>query len=60
MDEANGERGKGRGQNFGRQGLGPPSRCMCPSCGHSEPHEVNVPCAQKTCPECGVAMQGQD
>jgi hypothetical protein len=35
---------------------GPVGTCLCPKCGHREPHERGVPCAQKRCPKCGTAM----
>jgi NAD-dependent SIR2 family protein deacetylase len=30
--------------------------CLCPNCGHREPHERGAPCVQKRCPKCGTAM----
>jgi hypothetical protein len=57
--------GRGSGQGRGRRGLGrmggpssggPGSDCVCPQCGHKEPHERGIPCAQKKCPNCDVAM----
>ena len=56
-----GRRGQGRGvQGFGRMGgplaAGPGGLCVCPRCGRREPHERGIPCAQKQCPTCGVAM----
>jgi hypothetical protein len=30
--------------------------CLCPKCGHREPHEIGVPCMQRACPKCGTAM----
>lgn len=63
-----GERGGGRGQGTG-QGRGPRlgrmggplaagafGTCVCPACGHREPHERGVPCVQTQCPTCGTAM----
>lgn len=59
--------GKGGGQGQGRGGqgqgriggpfvAGDASACLCPECGHSEPHERGVPCVKKQCPKCGAAM----
>jgi predicted Fe-Mo cluster-binding NifX family protein len=53
--------GQGRGaQGFGRRGgplaAGPGGLCVCPRCGRREPHERGMPCTQKQCPTCGVAM----
>jgi predicted Fe-Mo cluster-binding NifX family protein len=52
---------RGRGmQRLGRRGgplaAGPGGSCVCPRCGRREPHERSIPCAQKQCPTCGVAM----
>lgn len=58
-----GGRGQGRGrggQGMGRMGGavrgGIGGDCLCPKCGHREPHETAVPCVKKTCPKCGSAM----
>ncbi len=66
-----GGRGQGRGgQGQGRWGRGRESQgrtggrrvgsaagsCLCPQCGHREPHERGVPCLQKRCPKCGAAL----
>jgi predicted Fe-Mo cluster-binding NifX family protein len=55
--------GSGRGMGGGKGGrmggpvaAGPGGYCVCPQCGHKEPHEVGIPCAQKQCPKCGAAM----
>jgi predicted Fe-Mo cluster-binding NifX family protein len=53
--------GRGRGvQRLGRMAgplaAGPGGSCVCPRCGRREPHERGIPCAQKQCPTCGVAM----
>lgn len=52
-----GQGGHRRGQGRGRLG-GPLAggTCLCPKCGHREPHERGVPCVQKTCPQCGTTM----
>jgi predicted Fe-Mo cluster-binding NifX family protein len=50
----------GRGGRGGRMGgpvaAGPGGYCVCPQCGHKEPHQVGVPCMQMQCPKCGAAM----
>jgi predicted Fe-Mo cluster-binding NifX family protein len=33
--------------------------CVCPQCGHQEPHERGVPCTEKRCVQCGAAMTRQ-
>ena len=55
--------GQGRGRGGGRPGrMGGPlaagvgGTCLCPKCGHREPHGRGVPCAQRQCPKCGTAM----
>ncbi len=70
VDEMNRQRcsGKGAGQGRGGQGkgrMGGPlsagavGTCLCPQCGHSEPHERGVPCPRKQCPKCGTALVRQ-
>lgn len=65
--DGTGPRGPGGGQRRGRVGGkldrtgGPPAggavgTCLCPKCGHREPHERGAPCAQKRCPKCDAAM----
>lgn len=42
-----------------RRGTGhrhPGEACLCPACGHREPHEPGIPCHHRTCPTCGTAM----
>jgi predicted Fe-Mo cluster-binding NifX family protein len=51
----NGGQGRGGGQGSG-SGQGPGGTCLCPKCGHREPHERGVPCIRKQCPECGATM----
>jgi predicted Fe-Mo cluster-binding NifX family protein len=33
--------------------------CVCPQCGHQEPHERGVPCMEKKCAQCGAVMARQ-
>jgi predicted Fe-Mo cluster-binding NifX family protein len=61
INAGRGGRGHGRGvQGFGRRGgplaTGPGGLCVCPRCGRREPHERGIPCTQKQCPTCGIAM----
>jgi predicted Fe-Mo cluster-binding NifX family protein len=51
-----GRGGQGRGRTDGPFVAGPGGNCVCPSCGHQEPHAAGVPCLQKQCPKCGTAM----
>ena len=56
--------GRGGGQGRGRQNTGGPgaatsAMCVCPKCGHQEPHQRGVPCMNKTCAKCGAAMTRQ-
>lgn len=58
-----GGRGQGRGGQSGRgqgggnkPGSGPAGNCVCPSCGHKEPHVAGQRCFDRTCPKCGTKM----
>jgi len=51
-----GRGGRGAGRMGGSQAAGPDGACLCPQCGHREPHQRGVPCIQRTCPSCGTAM----
>ncbi|NLN75527.1 MAG: hypothetical protein GX139_04405 [Armatimonadetes bacterium] len=47
--------GQGRGRMGGaKAGIG--GECVCPSCGHREPHKRGEPCAEKACPKCNARM----
>jgi len=46
--------GQNRGGN--RPGAGPSGNCVCPQCGHKEPHQVGVRCFDIACPKCGTKM----
>jgi predicted Fe-Mo cluster-binding NifX family protein len=48
--------GKGRGRGGGASVAGPDGNCVCPGCGHIEPHEAGVPCMGIQCPKCGRTM----
>lgn len=53
-----GGRGAGRG-GAGRMGgsaAGPGGNCVCPNCGHKQPHVVGQPCVEQNCPKCGTRM----
>jgi predicted Fe-Mo cluster-binding NifX family protein len=51
-----GRGGRGGGRMGGPVAAGPCGYCVCPQCGHKEPHQVAVPCMQMQCPKCGAAM----
>ena len=58
-----GGRGGGRGAGgggVGRMGgpfaAGPGGTCVCPNCGHRQPHTAGVPCYRQKCPKCGTQM----
>lgn len=53
--------GMGQGAALGSGHSGPAGTrqmdvCLCPKCGHREPHGQGMPCNHKLCPECGTAM----
>ena len=56
MQGVGGGRGQGRGRRTGGFGLGPGGECVCPNCGHREPHQLGVPCYARKCPKCGTPM----
>jgi predicted Fe-Mo cluster-binding NifX family protein len=49
-----GRGGKGQGRMGGVAAGGALGNCLCPKCGHREPHERGLPCVQKQCPKCGT------
>ena len=66
--QGQGAGGKGRGQGRGAGGGGggrgggnkpgssPGGNCVCPKCGHKEPHVAGQRCIDQTCPKCGTRM----
>jgi len=54
--QGQGRVGQGRGRMGGPLAGGAVGTCLCPNCGHREPHERGAPCVQKRCPKCGTAM----
>ncbi|HEC80898.1 MAG TPA: hypothetical protein ENI42_00520 [Thermoplasmatales archaeon] len=46
----------GRRGGRGGFGLGPGGECICPNCGHKEPHQLGIPCYTRKCPKCGTPM----
>mgnify|MGYP005620992439 CR=1 FL=1 len=51
--------GRGQGQGPGRMGgsaAGLGGECVCPACGHREPHIPGQPCTAKQCSKCGTRM----
>lgn len=56
---AGGGRGMGPGGGRGRMGgfgLGTGGNCVCPACGHKQPHQRGIPCNSLKCPQCGQTM----
>ncbi len=51
-----GGRGPGRGRQGGPKAAGPGGYCICPSCGHRQPHQAGQPCTSVQCPKCGIRM----
>ena len=54
-------RGGGAGQGGERgggdkPGSGPGGNCICPKCGHREPHVAGQRCLDRACPKCGTKM----
>jgi predicted Fe-Mo cluster-binding NifX family protein len=49
--------GRHRARIRGRFGGGDTGSCLCPACGHAEPHVRGIPCVQRSCPKCGTAMR---
>jgi hypothetical protein len=48
---------RGRGWGVGKKpALGPSGNCICPKCGHKEPHTTGERCLDKVCPKCGTKM----
>lgn len=47
----------GRGRMGGSFAAGTGGVCLCPQCGHEEPHERGMPCTQRQCPKCGTVMR---
>ena len=49
--------GGGRGRGAGnRPTAGPGGNCVCPKCGHKEPHIAGQRCIDRLCPKCGTQM----
>jgi predicted Fe-Mo cluster-binding NifX family protein len=53
------EGGRRRERRMERTQAGPDGTCVCPQCGHREPHERGLPCIEKECPSCGQKMVRQ-
>jgi predicted Fe-Mo cluster-binding NifX family protein len=54
--QGQGQIGQGRGRMGGPLARGAVGTCLCPKCGHREPHERGAPCVQRKCPKCSTAM----
>jgi predicted Fe-Mo cluster-binding NifX family protein len=53
-----GQRGR-RGRTMGSDPIPGEGACVCPQCGHREPHTRAVPCKQTKCARCGAVMTRQ-
>lgn len=51
-----GGRGAGRARMRGPLAAGAGGSCLCPQCGHRQPHERGKPCMQVQCPKCGTTL----
>ena len=51
-----GQGGRKPGRMGGPRVAGPAGNCVCPQCGHREPHQREAPCMDRECPQCGAAM----
>jgi len=52
-------KGSGGGQGRGggsKPGSGPGGNCICPKCGHRQPHQTGQRCMDIACPLCGTRM----
>jgi len=56
IQRSGGGQGQGRGRRGGQITVTETVFCVCATCGHREPHQRAVPCAQKQCPTCGTAL----
>lgn len=60
--QGQGRGGRGQGQGSGGRGKGnkpssgPGGNCICPKCGHKEPHVAGQRCLDRVCPKCGTKM----
>lgn len=60
--QGQGRGGRGQGQGSGGRGKGnktssgPGGNCICPKCGHKEPHVAGQRCLDRDCPKCGTKM----
>jgi len=57
--DGTGSQGRGGGRMGGPLSAGPVGKCVCPQCGHTEPHQQGQPCNQKSCPSCKTQMTRQ-
>jgi uncharacterized Zn finger protein (UPF0148 family) len=49
-------RGQGPDRLKGEFGMGPGGECICPNCGHREPHKRGIPCYGIKCPKCDTPL----
>ncbi|MBN1304207.1 MAG: DUF5320 domain-containing protein [Anaerolineales bacterium] len=49
--------GRGRGWGFwNKPWFNSDSKCVCPACGYSQPHNPGNPCSSINCPECNTRL----
>ena len=54
-----GGRQRRRGRGSGSLDAVRDDSCVCPQCGHREPHERGIRCSETQCPACGVRMAAE-
>ena len=48
--------GRHHGRHGRRGGFGSGGFCICPKCGHKEPHTPGTPCSALLCPQCNIRL----
>lgn len=53
--DGTGSAGGGNGR-MGADSRGTGGFCVCPACGHRQPHQRGEPCNRIRCPQCGATL----